>query len=135
MKFKNYNKRSLNEGKVVANLSKDLERKILSNATVKKFDIVKYVDENNEEREVSIEIDFGSNVKIISQYDPRYDRENLNLFIEIPKHCIGGLFNDTVEVYEEVTYKTQNILDAVKKATDVLDDLSEYSFSDIAIVR
>lgn len=134
MRFKNYNRHFLNEGKVVANLPKDIERKILSNATVKKFDIVKYVDENDEEREVSIEIDFGSNVKIISQYNPRYDKENLNLFIEIPS-CIGGSFNDTVEVYEKVTYKTQNILYAVGKAVDVYDDLSELSFSDIAIVR
>lgn len=135
MKFKNYNRHSLNEAKVAANLPKEIERKILSNATVKRFDIVKYVDENDEEREVSIEIDFGSNVKIKSQYDPRYDKENLNLFIEIPKHYIGGFFNDTVEVYEKFTYKTQNILGAVRKATDVLDDLSGYSFSDIAIVR
>lgn len=133
MKFKSYNRR-LNESRVNANIPREIEREISSNATVKKFDIVKYVDGNDEEREVSIEIDFGSNVEIKSQYDPRYDKEDLKLFIEIPKHSIGGFFENPEEVYE-ITYKTQNILDAVKYANKILDKLSMYSFSDIVTIR
>lgn len=130
MKFK----RRLNESKIVANLPKPLEKKILAYSQVKNFDVVRYVDGNDEELEANIEIDFGLGVKIKSHFNPKYDIEFLNLSLEVPGYNIGGNFDDPNKVYKTLG-QIEDVIDVARGAAEILGDLSEYSFSDLAVVK
>lgn len=130
MKFK-----SLNES-VEAELPKSLENFISKrNGKIREFKVKKYIGKNgNEDRRVYIDIYFGNDVSLESNFEPLSDKDEFELELSIPGWGSAGSFSDPKRI-DEVSRKVQDTVNTVRDALQVFQYIKEYTFEDLMIVK
>ena len=126
MKFK-----SLNES-VEAELPKSLENFISKRGgKIREFKVKKY---GNERRRVCIDIYFGNEVSLESNFEPLSDKDEFELELSIPGWGSAGSFSDPKRI-DEVSRKVQDTVNTVRDALQVFQYIKEYTFEDLMIVK
>lgn len=126
MKFK-----SLNES-VEAELPKSLENFISKRGgKIREFKVKKY---GNERRRVCIDIYFGNEVSLGSNFEPLSDKDEFELELSIPGWGSAGSFSDPKRI-DEVSRKVQDTVNTVRDALQVFQYIKEYTFEDLMIVK
>lgn len=130
MKFK-----SLNES-VEAELPKSLENFISKRGgKIREFKVKKYIGKNgNEDRRVYIDIYFGNDVSLESNFEPLSDKDEFELELSIPGWGSAGSFSDPKRI-DEVSKKVQDTVNTVRDALQVFQYIKEYNFEDLMIVK
>lgn len=130
MKFK-----SLNES-VEAELPKSLENFISKReGKIREFKVKKYIGKNGDEkRRVYIDIYFGNDVSLESNFEPLSDKDEFELELSIPGWGSAGSFSDPKRI-DEVSKKVQNTVNTVRGALEVFQYIQEYKFEDLMIVK
>lgn len=130
MKFK-----SLNES-VEAELPKSLENFISKrNGKIREFKVKKYIGKNGDEkRRVYIDIYFGNDVSLESNFEPLSDKDEFELELSIPGWGSAGSFSDPKRI-DEVSRKVQDTVNTVRDALQVFQYIKEYTFEDLMIVK
>jgi len=130
MKFK-----SLNES-VEAELPKSLENFISKrNGKVREFSVKKYISKNgNEDRLVYIDIYFGNDISLFSDFEPLSDKDNIKLELRNSGWGSAGSFTDPKRI-KEVLDNVQEKVDTARNALEVFQELKEYKFEDLMIVK
>lgn len=130
MKFKR-----LNES-VEAELPKSLENFISKrNGKIREFKVKKYIGKNgNEDRRVYIDIYFGNDVSLESNFEPLSDKDEFELELKIPGWGSAGSFSDPKRI-DEVSRKVQDTVNTVRDALQVFQYIKEYTFEDLMIVK
>ena len=130
MKFK-----SLNES-VEAELPKSLENFISKrNGKIREFKVKKYIGKNGDEkRRVYIDIYFGNDVSLESNFEPLSDKDEFELELSIPGWGSAGSFSDPKRI-DEVSRKVQDTVNTVRDALQVFQYIKEYKFEDLMIVK
>lgn len=130
MKFK-----SLNES-VEAELPKSLENFISKrNGKIREFKVKKYIGKNGDEkRRVYIDIYFGNDVSLESNFEPLSDKDEFELELSIPGWGSAGSFSDPKRI-DEVSRKVQDTVNTVRDALQVFQYIKEYNFEDLMIVK
>lgn len=130
MKFK-----SLNES-VEAELPKSLENFISKRGgKIREFSVKKYIAKNgNEDRLVYIDIYFGNDISLFSDFEPLSDKDNIKLELRIPGWGSAGSFSDPKRI-DEVSRKVQDTVNTVRDALQVFQYIKEYTFEDLMIVK
>lgn len=133
MKFKQFN--NLNES-VEANLPKSLENFISKReGKIREFRVKKYVSKNGDEkRRVYIDIYFGNEISLESNFDPLSDKDTLELELKIPGWGYCGGFTDPKRI-KEVLGNIQDKVESVNNAFEVFLQLQEYKFEELMIVK
>lgn len=135
-------RRTLNEtGLINANLPKDLARAIKeSNCEILKFDVTKQIFRNPRSKKdenyyfVSISLDFGNNVRILTLLEPSDPQKNITAYIRISKNLPdteGDWYNyrDISQIADDATEMCNTIFDACR----VLKKLQSYTIEDLMI--
>lgn len=126
MKFK-----SLNES-VEAELPKSLENFISKRGgKIREFKVKKY---GSERRRVCIDIYFGNEVSLESNFEPLSDKDEFELELSIPGWGSAGSFSDPKRI-DEVSRKVQDTVNTVRDALQVFQYIKEYTFEDLMIVK
>ena len=130
MKFK-----SLNES-VEAELPKSLENFISKRGgKIREFKVKKYIGKNGDEkRRVYIDIYFGNDVSLESNFEPLSDKDEFELELSIPGWGSAGSFSDPKRI-DEVSKKVQDTVNTVRDALQVFQYIKEYTFEDLMIVK
>lgn len=130
MKFKR-----LNES-VEAELPKSLENFISKRGgKIREFKVKKYIGKNgNEDRRVYIDIYFGNDVSLESNFEPLSDKDEFELELSIPGWGSAGSFSDPKRI-DEVSRKVQDTVNTVRDALQVFQYIKEYKFEDLMIVK
>lgn len=130
MKFKR-----LNES-VEAELPKSLENFISKRGgKIREFKVKKYIGKNgNEDRRVYIDIYFGNDVSLESNFEPLSDKDEFELELSIPGWGSAGSFSDPKRI-DEVSRKVQDSVNTVRDALQVFQYIKEYTFEDLMIVK
>lgn len=130
MKFK-----SLNES-VEAELPKSLENFISKrNGKIREFKVKKYIGKNGDEkRRVYIDIYFGNDVSLESNFEPLSDKDEFELELSIPGWGSAGSFSDPKRI-DEVSKKVQNTVNTVRDALEVFQYIKGFKFEDLMIVK
>lgn len=130
MKFKR-----LNES-VEAELPKSLENFISKrNGKIREFKVKKYIGKNGDEkRRVYIDIYFGNEVSLESNFEPLSDKDEFELELSIPGWGSAGSFSDPKRI-DEVSRKVQDTVNTVRDALQVFQYIKEYTFEDLMIVK
>lgn len=130
MKFKR-----LNES-VEAELPKSLENFISKRGgKIREFKVKKYIGKNgNEDRRVYIDIYFGNDVSLFSDFEPLSDKDEIKLELSIPGWGSVGSFSDPKRI-DEVSRKVQDTVNTVRDALQVFQYIKEYKFEDLMIVK
>lgn len=130
MKFK-----SLNES-VEAELPKSLENFISKRGgKIREFKVKKYIGKNGDEkRRVYIDIYFGNEVSLESNFEPLSDKDEFELELSIPGWGSAGSFSDPKRI-DEVSRKVQDTVNTVRDALQVFQYIKEYTFEDLMIVK
>lgn len=130
MKFK-----SLNES-VEAELPKSLENFISKRGgKIREFKVKKYIGKNGDEkRRVYIDIYFGNDVSLESNFEPLSDKDEFELELSIPGWGSAGSFSDPKRI-DEVSRKVQDTVNTVRDALQVFQYIKEYTFEDLMIVK
>lgn len=133
MKFKRFN--NLNES-VEAELPKSLENFISKrNGKIREFKVKKYIGKNGDEkRRVYIDIYFGNEVSLESNFEPLSDKDEFELELSIPGWGSAGSFSDPKRI-DEVSRKVQDTVNTVRDALQVFQYIKEYTFEDLMIVK
>jgi len=127
--------RRLNES-VEAELPKSLENFISKrNGKIREFKVKKYIGKNgNEDRRVYIDIYFGNDVSLESNFEPLSDKDEFELELSIPGWGSAGSFSDPKRI-DEVSRKVQDTVNTVRDALQVFQYIKEYTFEDLMIVK
>ena len=126
MKFK-----SLNES-INAELPKSLENFISKReGKIREFKVKKY---GNERRRVCIDIYFGNEVSLESNFEPLSDKDEFELELSIPGWGSAGSFSDPKRI-DEVSKKVQNTVNTVRGALEVFQYIKGFKFEDLMIVK
>ena len=126
MKFKR-----LNES-VNAELPKSLENFISKRGgKIREFTVKKY---GNERRRVYIDIYFGNDVSLESNFEPLSDKDEFELELSIPGWGSAGSFSDPKRI-DEVSKKVQNTVNTVRGALEVFQYIKGFKFEDLMIVK
>lgn len=130
MKFKR-----LNES-VEAELPKSLENFISKrNGKIREFKVKKYIGKNGDEkRRVYIDIYFGNEVSLESNFEPLSDKDEFELELSIPGWGSAGSFSDPKRI-DEVSRKVQDTVNTVRDALQVFQYIKEYTFEDLMITK
>lgn len=130
MKFKR-----LNES-VEAELPKSLENFISKReGKIREFSVKKYISKNgNEDRLVYIDIYFGNDISLFSDFEPLSDKDNIKLELRNPGWGCAGSFTDPKRI-KEVLGNVQEKVETVNNAFEVFQELKEYKFEDLMIVK
>lgn len=130
MKFKR-----LNES-VEAELPKSLENFISKRGgKIREFSVKKYIAKNgNEDRLVYIDIYFGNDVSLFSDFEPLSDKDEIKLELSIPGWGSVGSFSDPKRI-DEVSRKVQDTVNTVRDALQVFQYIKEFNFEDLMIVK
>lgn len=130
MKFK-----SLNES-VEAELPKNLENFIAKReGKIREFKVKKYIGKNGDEkRRVYIDIYFGNEVSLESNFEPLSDKDEFELELSIPGWGSAGSFSDPKRI-DEVSRKVQDTVNTVRDALQVFQYIKEFNFEDLMIVK
>lgn len=130
MKFK-----SLNES-VEAELPKSLENFISKRGgKIREFKVKKYIGKNGDEkRRVYIDIYFGNEVSLESNFEPLSDKDEFELELSIPGWGSAGSFSDPKRI-DEVSRKVQDTVNTVRDALQVFQYIKEYTFEDLMITK
>ena len=130
MKFK-----SLNES-IEAELPKSLENFISKRGgKIREFKVKKYIGKNGDEkRRVYIDIYFGNDVSLESNFEPLSDKDEFELELSIPGWGSAGSFSDPKRI-DEVSKKVQDTVNTVRDALQVFQYIKEYTFEDLMIVK
>ena len=126
MKFKR-----LNES-VNAELPKSLENFISKRGgKIREFTVKKY---GNERRRVCIDIYFGNEVSLESNFEPLSDKDEFELELSIPGWGSAGSFSDPKRI-DEVSRKVQDTVNTVRDALQVFQYIKGFKFEDLMIVK
>ena len=126
MKFKR-----LNES-VNAELPKSLENFISKRGgKIREFTVKKY---GNERRRVCIDIYFGNEVSLESNFEPLSDKDEFELELSIPGWGSAGSFSDPKRI-DEVSRKVQDTVNTVRDALQVFQYIKEYTFEDLMTTK
>ena len=126
MKFKR-----LNES-VNAELPKSLENFISKRGgKIREFTVKKY---GNERRRVYIDIYFGNDVSLESNFEPLSDKDEFELELSIPGWGSAGSFSDPKRI-DEVSRKVQDTVNTVRDALQVFQYIKEYTFEDLMTTK
>ena len=130
MKFK-----SLNES-VEAELPKSLENFISKReGKIREFKVKKYIGKNGDEkRRVYIDIYFGNEVSLESNFEPLSDKDEFELELSIPGWGSAGSFSDPKRI-DEVSRKVQDTVNTVRDALQVFQYIKEYTFEDLMTTK
>lgn len=130
MKFKR-----LNES-VEAELPKSLENFISKRGgKIREFKVKKYIGKNGDEkRRVYIDIYFGNEVSLESNFEPLSDKDEFELELSIPGWGSAGSFSDPKRI-DEVSRKVQDTVNTVRDALDVFQYIKGFKFEDLMIVK
>lgn len=130
MKFKR-----LNES-VEAELPKSLENFISKRGgKIREFKVKKYIGKNGDEkRRVYIDIYFGNDVSLESNFEPLSDKDEFELELSIPGWGSAGSFSDPKRI-DEVSKKVQNTVNTVRDALEVFQYIKGFKFEDLMIVK
>ena len=130
MKFK-----SLNES-VEAELPKSLENFISKReGKIREFKVKKYIGKNGDEkRRVYIDIYFGNDVSLESNFEPLSDKDEFELELSIPGWGSAGSFSDPKRI-DEVSRKVQDTVNTVRDALQVFQYIKEYTFEDLMTTK
>jgi hypothetical protein len=130
MKFK-----SLNES-VEAELPKSLENFISKReGKIREFKVKKYIGKNGDEkRRVYIDIYFGNDVSLESNFEPLSDKDEFELELSIPGWGSAGSFSDPKRI-DEVSRKVQDTVNTVRDALEVFQYIKGFKFEDLMIVK
>ena len=130
MKFK-----SLNES-VEAELPKSLENFISKRGgKIREFRVKKYISKNGDEkRRVYIDMYFGNEISLESNFDPLSDKDELELELKIPGWGYCGGFTEPKRI-KEILGNIQDKIESVNNAFEVFQELKEYKFEDLMIVK
>lgn len=130
MKFKR-----LNES-VEAELPKSLENFISKRGgKIREFKVKKYIGKNGDEkRRVYIDIYFGNEVSLESNFEPLSDKDEFELELSIPGWGSAGSFSDPKRI-DEVSRKVQDTVNTVRDALQVFQYIKEYTFEDLMITK
>lgn len=133
MKFKRFN--NLNES-IEAELPKSLENFISKRGgKIREFKVKKYIGKNGDEkRRVYIDIYFGNEVSLESNFEPLSDKDEFELELSIPGWGSAGSFSDPKRI-DEVSRKVQDTVNTVRDALQVFQYIKEYTFEDLMIVK
>ena len=126
MKFKRLNE-SIN-----AELPKSLENFISKRGgKIREFTVKKY---GNERRRVCIDIYFGNEVSLESNFEPLSDKDEFELELSIPGWGSAGSFSDPKRI-DEVSRKVQDTVNTVRDALQVFQYIKEYTFEDLMTTK
>lgn len=131
MKFKR-----LNES-VEAELPKSLENFISKrNGKIREFRVRKYISKTGGEdkRRVYIDIYFGNDVSLESNFEPLSDKDEFELELSIPGWGSAGSFSDPKRI-DEVSRKVQDTVNTVRDALEVFQYIKGFKFEDLMIVK
>lgn len=130
MKFK-----SLNEA-IKAEIPKRLENLLTKkNAKIREFTVHKHIFKDLEvSRDVTIVLDFGNGVEVICDNEPLDDSSMLRPSLGVSKWSSIGTFKDIKRV-EETLKEVQDTTESVENALEVFQELKEYKFEDLMIVK
>ena len=130
MKFK-----SLNES-VEAELPKSLENFISKRGgKIREFSVKKYIAKNgNEDRLVYIDIYFGNDISLFSDFEPLSDKDNIKLELRNSGWGSAGSFTDPKRI-KEVLDNVQEKVDTVRNALEVFQNIQGFKFEDLMIVK
>lgn len=130
MKFKR-----LNES-VEAELPKSLENFISKRGgKIREFKVKKYIGKNGDEkRRVYIDIYFGNEVSLESNFEPLSDKDEFELELSIPGWGSAGSFSDPKRI-DEVSRKVQDTVNTVRDALEVFQYIKGFKFEDLMIVK
>lgn len=130
MKFKR-----LNES-VEAELPKSLENFISKRGgKIREFKVKKYIGKNGDEkRRVYIDIYFGNDVSLESNFEPLSDKDEFELELSIPGWGSAGSFSDPKRI-EEVLGNVQEKVDTARNALEVFQYIQGFKFEDLMIVK
>ena len=130
MKFK-----SLNES-VEAELPKSLENFISKRGgKIREFSVKKYIAKNgNEDRLVYIDIYFGNDISLFSDFEPLSDKDNIKLELRNSGWGSAGSFTDPKRI-KEVLDNVQEKIDTVRNALEVFQNIQGFKFEDLMIVK
>lgn len=130
MKFKR-----LNES-IEAELPKSLENFISKRGgKIREFSVKKYIAKNgNEDRLVYIDIYFGNDISLFSDFEPLSDKDEFKLELRIPGWGSAGSFSDPKRI-DEVSRKVQDTVNTVRDALQVFQYIKEFNFEDLMIVK
>lgn len=126
MKFK-----SLNES-IKAELPKSLENFISKRGgKIREFSVKKY---GNARRRVYIDIYFGNEVSLESDFEPLSDKDEFKLELRIPGWGSAGSFSDPKRI-DEVLDNVQEKVNTVRNALEVFQYIQGFKFEDLMIVK
>lgn len=131
MKFK-----SLNES-VEAELPKSLENFISKrNGKIREFRVKKYISKTGGEdkRRVYIDIYFGNEISLESDFDPLSDKDEFKLELRIPGWEYCGGFEEPKRI-KEILGNIQDKVESVNNALEVFQAIQEYKFEDLMIAK
>ena len=126
MKFKR-----LNES-IAAELPKSLENFISKRGgKIREFTVKKY---GSERRRVCIDIYFGNEVSLESNFEPLSDKDKIELELSNPGWGSAGSFSDPKRI-EEVLDNVQEKVDTVRNALEVFQYIQGFKFEDLMITK
>lgn len=126
MKFKR-----LNES-IKAELPKSLENFISKRGgKIREFSVKKY---GNARRRVYIDIYFGNEVSLESEFEPLSDKDYIKLELRNPGWGSAGGFTDPKRI-EEVLDNVQEKVNTVRNALEVFQYIQGFKFEDLMIVK
>ena len=121
----------LNES-INAELPKSLENFISKRGgKIREFTVKKY---GNERRRVCIDIYFGNEVSLESNFEPLSDKDKIELELSIPGWGSAGSFSDPKRI-DEVSRKVQDTVNTVRDALQVFQYIKEYTFEDLMTTK
>lgn len=125
----------LNES-VEAELPKSLENFISKRGgKIREFKVKKYIGKNGDEkRRVYIDIYFGNEVSLESNFEPLSDKDEFELELSIPGWGSAGSFSDPKRI-DEVSRKVQDTVNTVRGALEVFQYIQGFKFEDLMIVK
>lgn len=125
----------LNES-VEAELPKSLENFISKRGgKIREFKVKKYIGKNGDEkRRVYIDIYFGNEVSLESNFEPLSDKDEFELELSIPGWGSAGSFSDPKRI-DEVSRKVQDTVNTVRDALQVFEYIKGYTFEDLMITK
>lgn len=130
MKFKR-----LNES-IEAELPKSLENFISKReGKIREFSVKKYISKNGDEkRRVYIDIYFGNDISLESNFDPLSDKDEFQLELKIPGWGFSGGFTESKRI-KEVLGNIQDKIESVNNAFEVFQEIQGFKFEDLMIVK
>ena len=103
--------------------------------SVEATEVKKYIGKNGDEkRRVYIDIYFGNDVSLESNFEPLSDKDEFELELSIPGWGSAGSFSDPKRI-DEVSKKVQDTVNTVRDALQVFQYIKEYTFEDLMIVK